>query len=415
MASQDLAEVLRVERGAVLATLIRFTGDMGLAEDAVQDAVVTALEQWPRTGMPANPAAWLTTAARRKALDRIRRESTRGDRELQSSLLTDPEAPLVGPGTNSDRGAVRDDQLRLLFTICHPALAPDGRIALALRTLGGLTTPEIARAFLVTDTTMGQRISRAKSKISSARIPYRIPEDHELPGRLQSVLTVVYSIFTAGHQAADEGVFDARVDLCEEAIRLAELLVQLMPDEPECQGLLALLLATHARRGARVAADGSQVLLEQQDRSRWDRAMIERADFLLEVALARPAPGPFCLQAAISCVHSNALTFDDTDWLDIAHLYEMLETRSPSAVVRLNRAVAVAFAFSPDAGIALLDTIPESEVAHWFRFWSTKAELLVRAGDTQGALAAWEHSLTLEMNASDRRSISQRIEKFGKE
>jgi RNA polymerase sigma-70 factor, ECF subfamily len=219
---------------------------------------------------------------------------------------------------------VLDDQLRLLFTVCHPFLSAEARVALALRTLGGLATPEIARVFLVSDTTMGQRISRAKSKISSARIPYRIPSDHELPDRLQSVLTVVSAIFTAGHQAATTDGFDDRIDLCEEAVRLAALLVDLMPDEPECQGLLALLLATHARRAARTADDGSQILLEEQDRTTWDQSMIDRASSLIEAALHRPNPGPFCLQAAISCVHSNAATFAETDWLDIEHLYELL-------------------------------------------------------------------------------------------
>jgi RNA polymerase sigma-70 factor, ECF subfamily len=400
------AEVLRVERMAVLATLIRFTGDMGLAEDAVHDAVVVALEQWPRTGMPDNPGGWLTTAARRKALDRIRRESTRSTREQHALLLTDSQTSIL---SEPDSATLRDDQLRLIFTVCHPMLSAEARVALALRTLGGLTTPEIARAFLVTDTTMGQRISRAKSKISSARIPYRVPEDHELPDRLHSVLTVVYSIFTAGHHAANGDAFTIRLNLCEEGLRLAGLLVALMPDEPECAGLLALLLATHARHDARADAHGDQVLLAQQDRARWDQSMILRAGALLEGALARRLPGPFCLQAAISCAHSNAATFEETDWIDIAHLYQMLEACLPSVVVRVNRAVAMAFAYSPQDGLALLDTIDDADVASWFRFWATKAELTVRTGDVGEAVRLWRHSLTMEMNASDRKAIQQRI------
>ena len=283
----------------MLATLIRWTGDIDLAEDAVQDAILIALERWPRDGAPSNPAAWLTTAARRRALDRLRREANRTTKERAAVHLLDDDENWRQPAR------VGHDQLRLLFTCCHPALAPDVQVALTLRTLCGLTTYEIARAFLVAEPTMGQRISRAKRKIAMARIPYRVPEDHELPDRLPAVLATIYVVFTIGHHAVS-GQLDARVALADEGVRLARLAVALMPDEPECAGLLALSLATHARRAARVDAAGDLVLLADQDRRLWDHDAIGEAAELVEATLRRRRPGPYQLQAAIAVLHGLA-------------------------------------------------------------------------------------------------------------
>ena len=393
--------MLRIEGGRVLATLIRLTGDIGLAEDAVQEAVIVALNRWPKDGMPRHPGAWLTTAARRKALDRIRREANRRVKERASLLIRAGDEPM-------HNSVVRDDQLRLLFTCCHPALAPEARRALALRTIGGLSTPEIARAFLVAETTMGQRISRAKRKIATAHIPYRVPDDHELPDRLASVLAVVYSIFTAGHHAA-RGRLDERVDLADEGLRLARLLVELMPDEPECAGLLALLLATHARRAARVDPAGNLVLMADQDRSRWDHEAIAEAGEIVELTLRRRRPGPYQMQAAIACLHGLAPTFADTDWPQIATLYRLLETHQPTAVVRVNRAVAEAEAFGAAKGLALLDDLVRSDVEHWHLYWSTRAELERRLGHSDNARMAFTRALTCETNDSDRRFLEQRL------
>jgi RNA polymerase sigma-70 factor, ECF subfamily len=401
---------VRTERGPVLATLIRYLGDISAAEDAVQEAALAAIQTWPHTGTPSNPAAWLTTTAKHKALDRIRRESNRADKEREATLLATDDTPLPS-------GIIRDDQLRLIFTVCHPALALENQIALALRTLAGLTTPEIAHAFLVSETTMGQRISRAKSKIVSARIPYRIPEDHELPDRLAGVLLVVSSIFTTGHHAPIAKRFNERVQLCDEAIRLSTLLLYLMPDEPECIGLHALLIATHARRAARSVTDTvapDQVLLAQQDRSQWDHEAIAQAASLIEKALKRNRIGPYQLQAAIACVHGEAPTFEDTDWDDIARLYRLLYDQTPTSVVLTNRAVAEAFAYGPSAGLELLDTIPSKDATNWFRFWATKAELLTMAGKPTEALSCWSTALALPMNDTDRTAIQQRMAEVAK-
>jgi RNA polymerase sigma-70 factor, ECF subfamily len=399
--SESLEGFLRIERGRVLATLIRFTGDIGLAEDAVQDAVVVALEHWPRTGMPRNPGAWLTTTARNKALDRIRRESKRSVTELVAQSLSEVDAPLP-------TGAVRDDQLRLLFTCCHPALSPEARVALALRTICGLSTAEIARVHLLPEARIGQRISRAKAKIAAARIPYVVPEDYELPDRLPSVLTTLYSVFTIGHHAAF-GSLDSRVDLGNEGVRLARILVDLMPDEPECLGLLALVLATHARRGARVDSAGDLVLMEDQDRSKWNHDDIAEAAAIVERVLARRRIGPYQIQAAIACLHGLAPTWEETDWAQIAVLYALLEDIAPSPVVRVNRAVAVAYHEGPEAGLRLLDTIDATSVRTWHLYWSTRAELLKRAGLFDDAMDAYRHALTCELNDSDRRFLASRL------
>lgn len=393
----DLDEVLRIEGGRVLATLIRLTGDFTLAEDALQDAVVVALERWPKTGVPNNPAAWLTTAARNKALDRVRRESRRREKETEAMRL------LTAPMEAADGS---DDRLRLLFTCCHPALSHEAQVALTLRTICGLHTSEIARAFLAPEPTVGQRISRAKRKIAAAHIPYRVPADHELPDRLPAVLSVIYLIFTTGHHAP-HGRLDSRVDLAEEAIRLSRLLAELMPDEAEVQGLLALLLATHARSAARLDGTGDLVLLAEQDRSRWDHTAIEEASRLVEANLRRGTAGPYLVQAAIACLHGVAASFPETDWAQIAQLYAILERIQPTPVVRVNRAVAVSFTAGAGAGLAILDTV--DGVDTWHFLWTTRADLLAKAGDREGAIANYRRALGCEMNDSDRRFVERRI------
>ncbi|MDX1690051.1 MAG: RNA polymerase sigma factor [Acidimicrobiia bacterium] len=390
----EIEETLRIEGGPVLATLIRFTGDIDLAEDALQDAALVALRRWGEIGVPENPAAWLTTVARNKALDRLRREARRTDKEAEAMrMLADPGA--AEPGT---------DLLRLLFTCCHPALAPEARIALALRTLSGLTTREIARAFLVAEPTMGQRISRAKRKIADARIPYRVPADHELPERLPTVLAVLYLIFTTGHHAP-EGALTGRVELTDEAIRLTRMLHGLMPDEAEVSGLLALMIATRARRDARTDGAGDLVVLADQDRTRWDREAIAEADLLLRRAIARRDPGPYQIQAAIACLHGEAASHDDTDWEQIARLYRSLEALQPTAVVRVNRAVAETMVHGPEAGLALLDDVEGLEA--WHLLWSTRAALYRRLGRLDEAAKAYRRALDLDMNETDRRFLER--------
>ena len=394
----------------MLATLIRFTGDIGLAEDALQDAVVVALRQWPASGTPRHPAGWLLTTARNKALDRIRRESARRSKErlsvMSDATLDDP----VNIGLGSS--LVADDPLRLIFTCCHPALAPDARVALALRTIARLRTSEIAAVFLVSEPTMAARVTRAKKKIAAAGIPYRVPDDHELPDRLPAVLAVVSAIFTAGHHPADGGLHD-RVNLAEEGLRLARLLVSLMPDEPECHGLLALLLATHARRSARVSTTGDAVLMEDQDRSMWDRSAIGEAHALVEQTLRRRRVGPWQVQAAISCLHGLAPSFAETDWLQIAELYRVLERMQPSVAVRVNRAVAEAQADGPRVGLELLRSIDLADVAGWHLYWSARSELERRADLLDDARTSLRRALACDMNDSDRRLLRARANALG--
>ena len=325
--------------------------------------------------------------------------SRRQDKERESvRLLSDtPIEPEDGV----------DDRLRLIFTCCHPALSPPSRVALALRTLGGLTTPEIARAFLVPEATMGQRISRAKKKIATARIPYRVPPDHDLPDRLSAVLAVVYLIFTTGHHAPS-GRLDARIDLADEALRLGRMLVDLMPDEPECCGLLALMLATHARRDTRINLQGDLILLEDQDRTKWDQAGIDEAAALVDQAVARVLPGPYVLQAAIARLHAIAETYEATDWPAITMLYRTLERTHPTVVVRVNRSVAEAMTYGPEAGLSLLDEVQGSD--RWYLLWSARADLLRRLGRTRDAAEAYHRALECDMNDSDRRFLSARLE-----
>lgn len=390
--------MIRDEGGRVLATLVRLTGDITVAEDAVQDAVLAALQRWPANGVPDNPAAWLTTVARNRALDVLRREAKRTAKETDARLLDDVTVAMREATTDS---MVRDDLLRLLFTCCHPALAMEARVALALRTLCGMNTAEIAAVFLVPEPTMGQRISRAKKKIATARIPYRIPADHELPDRLPAVLAVIHAVLTAGHHAPI-GALDARLDLGAEAVRLARLLHDLMPDEPECTGLQALAIATHARRAARLDDHGGVVLMADQDRGRWDHAAITEAAALLDAAVQLRRPGPYQVQAAIACLHGMALTFADTDWSQIASLYRTLERFTPTPVVRVNRAVAVAEAEGAAAALALLDDLDQQQVERWHLYWSTRAELLFRLGRAAESQAAFDRALECSPNDSDR-------------
>ena len=392
-----LEETLRIEGGAVRATLIRMTGDIDLAEDALQDALVIALQKWEEAGVPRNPAAWLTTIAKNKALDRIRRESKRTHKEQEAIQLLDS-------AVEATDGI--DDRLRLIFTCCHPALSPEARVALALRVVCGVTTPEIARAFLVAEPAMGQRISRAKKKIATAHIPYRVPPDHELPDRLPAVLATIYLIFTTGYHAP-AGNLDARVELASEGVRLARLLVELMPDEAECIGLLALLLLTHARRDTRLADDDSIILLAHQDRSLWDREAIDEGQTLIAQAIRRRNVGPYQIQASIAGLHAGAQTYGDTDWEQIVTLYRMLEHIQPTPVVRVNRAVAEAELAGPQAGLDLLDGVDGAE--GWHLYWSSRAALLRRADQREQALHAYRRALDLTMNDSDRRFLIEQV------
>jgi RNA polymerase sigma-70 factor (ECF subfamily) len=354
VSAHEIEDHFRREYGRCVATLVRFFGDIDIAEEAVQEAFTIAIGRWPATGLPPNPGAWITTTARNRAIDQLRREAARADKHAQAALIyaqddvRDDDAEQVGP--------VQDDRLRLIFTCCHPALARTAQVALTLRLLGGLQTPEIARAFLVPEATMAQRIVRAKRKIKAAGIPYRVPGDAELPDRLEAVLSVVYLIFNAGYVAADGGAL-VRDDLCAEAIRLARLLAELMPDEPEVLGLLALLLLTQSRRAARSGADGSLVLLPDQDRSLWDRELIAEGQDLVRACLRRDKPGPYQIQAAINAVHSDAIDAVRTDWGQILRLYDQLLAHTPTQVVALNRAVALAEVDGPLAGLAAVDEL----------------------------------------------------------
>jgi RNA polymerase sigma-70 factor (ECF subfamily) len=391
----SLDETLRIEGGRILATLIRYTGDFHLAEDALQDAVVVAMERWSDDEPPPNPGGWLMTTARNKALDRLRREGKRTVKEEEAMRLLD-EAP---PPPDD-----RDDRLRLLFTCCHPAIAPTSQVAMALRTICGLSTEEIASVFLVKTATMGQRISRTKAKIAEAHIPYRIPSDHELPERLGPVLVTIYSVFTAGHHAPS-GRFDARVDLADEGIRLSRLITELMPDEPECWGLLALTLATNARGPARRDESGEMVLLADQDRSRWDHDAIAEATTMLSVQQGRRRPGPFQIQAAIASLHGLAPSYEETDWEEIAALYRALEIMQPTLVVRVNRAIAEAEVEGPEAALALLDGLDSD----WHYLWVARSDLQRRLGRTEEASMSLHRALASEMNDSDRALLEGRL------
>jgi len=407
-----LAAAFREEWGRVVAALIRRTGDWDLAEECAQEAFVEASRRWRAEGIPRRPGAWLTTVAGNRALDRLRR--ARRGAELLEQVARDPqtvaaaeETPMDDPFADGDE--IEDDRLRLMFTCCHPALALESRVALTLRTLAGLTTAEIARAFLVPEATMAKRLTRAKAKIAGAGIPYRVPPAHLLPERTGGVLAVLYLLFNEGY-AASSGDDLIRASLCDEAIRLARALCQLMPDEPEAAGLLALMLLQHARRAARVDAAGDLVTLEEQDRERWDREQIDEATEMLEAALARRTPGPYQLQAAIAALHVEAPHPDLTDWAQIAELYGLLELSMPSPVIRLNRAVAVAMAGDPDRGLEIVDELAaEGTLAGYHLLEATRADLLRRRGDLTAAAAAYERALELAPTEPERRFLERRL------
>jgi RNA polymerase sigma-70 factor, ECF subfamily len=387
----EIERVFREEYGRAVAVLISHFGDIDVAEEAVQDAFTVAVQRWPSIGMPPSPNGWIITTARNRAIDRLRREASRQDRHAQAALLHTRGEP-------AEEGAVRDDRLRLIFTCCHPALAAGVQVALTLRLLGGLTTAEIARAFLVPEPTMAQRLVRAKGKIRDARVPYRVPNEADLPGRLRAVLAVVYLIFNEGYTASS-GDRLVRRDLCAEAIRLGRTMAELMPDEPEVMGLLALMLLVESRRATRTSPDGDLVLLADQDRGLWDRGLIAEGQAIVRQCLRRNQLGPYQIQAAINAVHSDAPIAAATDWGQILQLYNQLLALAPSPIVALNRAVAVAEVEGPDAALTLVDDL---DLGDYHLFHAIRADLLRRLGRNAEAALAYEEAIARSENATER-------------
>ncbi|MGE3586798.1 MAG: RNA polymerase sigma factor [Ilumatobacteraceae bacterium] len=408
----------REEWTALLATLAgQVGGDIGLAEEAVAEAFAAATVEWPARGVPSRPGGWLTTVARRRAIDALRRDRTRTAHQAAldhlEALVRDENESVPADDHGHDRSGVTDDRLRLLFTCCHPALALDARVALTLRAVGGLEVREVARAFLTTETTMYQRLVRAKRKIKAAGIPYRVPPDDELPERLNGVLHVVHLVYTEGH-VATSGDSLVRADLCEEAIRLARLVVELVPGQAEAHGLLAFLLLTDARRPARTDVDGVPVGLDKQDRSRWDRDAIVEGTAVLDHALGLASPGPFQVQAAVAALHAEAPTWEATDWPQIAALYGELERLSPSPVVTLNRAAALSFADGPHVGLAMLATLDDDpRLDRYQPLHATRAELLARSGNLAEAAVAFRTAIELSQNPAERRALRARAVRLG--